>query len=278
MKAALCLLAVAVCSVAAGCSKHDESKCNLAMFLQNPPGGHTNAIEYRCQPPDLLVIKSAHIMEINDVKQTVRPDGRINLPLVGEINAAGRTPREIEDDILQVAKKYYSTADVMVQVEGYASQKYYVFGEVTTPGPMVYTGRDSLLDAIGKCQPTRLCQPEKVVVLRGQCPQCGGFQAPRTKEEIAKYQKHCKDHGCNECGAQVLEVDCAKMCQSGDLSHNIMIKPNDVIYVPAHPMVEAGYGISRWIYPTRPVLEGVRTPVAISGTVAGAGTTGGGGY
>lgn len=264
MNKVLTMVGMLAVSLLAGCAskqqRMEQQNQQLQMFLAQPRC-QTNCDDYRCQPPDVLTIKSAHILEINDVKQTVRPDGRINLPLVGEIPAAGRTPKEIELDILQAAGKYYSNADAMVVVTEYASQKFYVFGEVQHPGAVPYTGRDHLLDALAKAQPTVLCSPEKVQILRGAGLQCGGYLRPCTEADVLNWREECKKKGLNDCGAQELTVDVCQMTQSGDLSHNVLLKANDVIFVPAHPAVEFGHGVERWLYPARPILGAPATIV-----------------
>ena len=117
-----------------GCYNPKEVKA----FLQQPRRP-VAGVEYRVYPPDVIRINSIHISEIRGIQQQVRPDGKINLPLLGEIFVAGKTPRQIEWVIEDVARKYYEKVDVTVEVIGFNSQRFYVFGQVSRPGPVSYT-------------------------------------------------------------------------------------------------------------------------------------------
>lgn len=78
----------------------------------------------------------------------VRPDGKISLPLVGEIPAAGRTPLQLEHDIAAKLKTYITDPDVTVIVEKINSQNFNILGRVMKPGSYPLTGSTTVLDAI----------------------------------------------------------------------------------------------------------------------------------
>jgi polysaccharide biosynthesis/export protein len=65
---------------------------------------------------------------------TVRPDGRISLPVIGEIQAAGLHPEALKEQILSAATKYVTDATVTVVIRTINSRKIFVTGRVTTPG------------------------------------------------------------------------------------------------------------------------------------------------
>jgi len=131
----------------------------LNSFLQSrkvPVSGY----EYIVLPPDVLSISSVYITELQQQVQQVRPDGKIVLPLFGDVFVAGKTPKEIEGAILDATKEYYKKGDVTVQVTGYNSQKIFVFGQVARPGPMPWTGCDTVVDALARVQPNQYAWPE----------------------------------------------------------------------------------------------------------------------
>jgi polysaccharide export outer membrane protein len=78
----------------------------------------------------------------------VRPDGRISLPLVGEIQAAGRTPIQLEQDIAARLQTYISKPEVTVIVEQINSEKFNILGRVVKPGSYLLSGTTTVLDAI----------------------------------------------------------------------------------------------------------------------------------
>lgn len=79
---------------------------------------------------------------------SVRPDGKISCLLVGDIQAAGRTPRELTDAITKALSKYVREPVVTVTVDEINSFKVYVLGEVKTQGVLNLKRRTRLLEAI----------------------------------------------------------------------------------------------------------------------------------
>jgi polysaccharide export outer membrane protein len=79
---------------------------------------------------------------------TVRPDGKISSPLVGDIQAAGRTPRELQDEIRKALSVYVKEPVVTVTVDEINSFKVYVLGEVKNQGVLNLKRRTRLLEAI----------------------------------------------------------------------------------------------------------------------------------
>jgi polysaccharide export outer membrane protein len=79
---------------------------------------------------------------------TVRPDGIITLPLVGEIRAAGKTPTALAEEIETLADRYLTEATVTVIVRQINSRKIYITGEVNAPGAYPLTGPLTIMQAI----------------------------------------------------------------------------------------------------------------------------------
>lgn len=78
----------------------------------------------------------------------VRPDGKISLPLAGELQAAGRTPLQLEQDISGKLKSYITNPDVTVIVQEINSEKFNVLGRVSRPGTYPLTASTTVLDAL----------------------------------------------------------------------------------------------------------------------------------
>ncbi len=105
-----------------------------------PPG-------YVIGPEDVLGIVFWREPEMNgDV--TVRPDGRVTLPLIGEVQAAGIGPEVLRDRILAAAAKYMSNANVAVVVRQINSRKVFITGRVTTPGTYQLAGPRTVMQLI----------------------------------------------------------------------------------------------------------------------------------
>src|SRR6202795_47052 len=78
----------------------------------------------------------------------VRSDGKISLPLVGELQASGETPRQLEQEISTRLKNYISEPEVTVIVTDSKSQKINIMGMVTRPGAYLLTSSTTVLDSI----------------------------------------------------------------------------------------------------------------------------------
>jgi polysaccharide biosynthesis/export protein len=78
----------------------------------------------------------------------VRSDGKISLPLVGEVQASGQTPRQLEVEIAKRLKNYISDPDVTVIVTEMKSQKFNILGLVAKPGSYRLSSPLTVLDAI----------------------------------------------------------------------------------------------------------------------------------
>ncbi len=251
------LVTVFVLALSSGCQDRERLKA----FLQTPRSP-VSGTEYIVYPPDVLTLSSVRISEINGLSQRIRPDGKIVLPLLKDVFVAGKTPEQIEEAILEASKEYYEEGDVTVQVTGYLSQKFYVFGQVGRPGPMPWTGADTLLDILATVQPTPYAWFEEIRVIRAPEPQRGGY-LPLEGEDKKEFKRRNKEAGRNKVGADELVVNLTAMMKTGDLSYNILLRPNDIIYVKPHPFAEVGLALQQLLFPTRPVMEAIRLPYAM---------------
>jgi polysaccharide export outer membrane protein len=106
------------------------------------------AADYRLAAGDKLRIEVYKDTQLSQSLQ-VRPDGKITLPLVGDVAAAGHTSLELRDSIAGSLKEYIKEPVVTVIVVETTPQVVYVTGEVTKPGALPLTGgRMSILQAL----------------------------------------------------------------------------------------------------------------------------------
>jgi polysaccharide export outer membrane protein len=97
----------------------------------------------------------------------VRSDGKISLPLVGELQAAGRTPLQLEHEIAQILKDYMTAPEVTVIVEQINSKKFNILGQVLKPGSYSLALATTVMDAIATAGGFRdFAKKENVYVLR----------------------------------------------------------------------------------------------------------------
>ena len=241
----------------------------------------------------MISITSIQVPEINGYTSQVRPDGKINVPLLGEIYVADKTPKQVEHAIKEAAKLYYDEADATVRISGYHSRKFYVFGEVSRPGAIQWTGTDTLLDVLAAAQPTALAWPEKIVVIRSTQPGMGGYPiesttsysltginpgpdgvkcdtlpptpvipndtAPLTTGETMARAATTQPAGKRQefAPAQKMTINLMAMVQHGDMSHNILLKPNDIIYVQPNPFGYVAREFEKMWAPARAIGDGL---------------------
>ena len=103
--------------------------------------------DYHLVPGDKLRIEVYKDSQLSQSLQ-IRPDGKITLPLVGDVPAAGRTSLELRDTIAASLKEYITNPVVTVIVVETVPPVYYVVGEVHEPGPQPLTGQVNVLQAI----------------------------------------------------------------------------------------------------------------------------------
>jgi len=103
--------------------------------------------DYRLVPGDKLRIEIYKDAQLSQSLQ-VRPDGKVTLPLVGDVPAAGRTSNELRDAIASSLKEYIANPVVTVIVVETVPPVIYVVGEVNDPGPQPLNGQISVLQAL----------------------------------------------------------------------------------------------------------------------------------
>jgi len=115
------------------------------------PPARTNAAEtsadYRLAAGDKLRVDVYKDQQLSQSLQ-IRPDGKITLPLVGDLQAAGRTPIELRDGIAAALKDYIADPVVTVIVLETSPQVVYMMGEVNKPGTLPIAGRLSIVQAL----------------------------------------------------------------------------------------------------------------------------------
>jgi polysaccharide export outer membrane protein len=115
---------------------------------------------------DVLAVDVWHEQELSKVLP-VRPDGKISLPLIGELQAGGQTPLQLQDTIAQRLKGYLENPQVTVIVQDTKSQSFNVVGEVLRPGSFTFGHPVSVLDAIALAGGLRdFAKSKKMYVLR----------------------------------------------------------------------------------------------------------------
>jgi polysaccharide export outer membrane protein len=116
----------------------------------------------------------------------VRSDGKISLPLVGELQATGRTPLKLEQDIAAKLKSYIDEPDVTVIVQQINSQKFNILGQVARPGAYALTNTATVLDAIAVAGGFRDFAKQKSIYVLRQSPDGSQKRIPFNYKQVLK--------------------------------------------------------------------------------------------
>jgi polysaccharide export outer membrane protein len=118
----------------------------------------------------------------------VRPDGKISLPLINDVQAAGLTPMQLQGALAKALTSFVQAPEVSVIVRGVHSFKVSVVGEVREPGRFELTGRPTVLDLIALAKGlTEYADKRRIVVLRRERGQ--------TRQIPFAYDKLLSDNG-----------------------------------------------------------------------------------
>lgn len=138
----------------------------MAVTMASGPTGAEERGLYQIGPEDVLDIA---VWNNTAVSRTVpvRPDGRISLPLLNDVQAAGLTPMQLRDVLIKRLADYMPTPEVSVIVKEVHSFKVAVIGEIRTPGRYELRSRATVLDVLAQAGPfTDFASRTRIFVLR----------------------------------------------------------------------------------------------------------------
>jgi polysaccharide export outer membrane protein len=194
-----CPAMIIVAAALAGCA-------SLPPVPDTPPV--TQAADYVIGPGDALSVFVYRNPELS-ADLPVRPDGRLSLPLVPDIEAAGRTPTQLAKQIEERLKEYVRDPNVTVMVRSFigpTSRQIRVIGEAAQPKAIPYREGMSVLDVM--------------IEVGGLTRYASGNRA-----EIAR-------RGPDGAAPQVFRVRLADLLRDGDISQDVQMQPGDTLIIP----------------------------------------------
>ncbi len=116
---------------------------------------------------DILLIKVWREQDFSG-PYTVRPDGKITIPLVGDVQASGLTPERLGEQLKQALENYINSPDVSVSLQTVNSKKFYITGEVNRPGEYTLAVPTKVFDALSNSGGFRdFANKKKIIIIRG---------------------------------------------------------------------------------------------------------------
>lgn len=189
--------------------------------------------EYIVDPPDVIRIEFLK-PDVPEGTRTVtlRSDGCITLPhLPKDVKVAGQTSLQIRDQLEKLYSRFYRDPRILVTVTDYRSKHLYVYGEVGRQGSIPYTGAQTVMDVMGEV---------------------GGYNrraAPSRVRVIRRDPEH----------PEIYRVDLKKLLYEGDISQDVSLAEDDVIYVPPWWGAQLGYWIDDVLFPFSPIFSAAST-------------------
>ncbi len=142
---------------------------------------------------DTFVIGNDDVLAINvwkepDISRSipVRSDGKISLPLVGEVQAAGLTPLALEQSIARKLESFIAQPEVTVMIQQVNSQKFNVIGQVAHPGTFAIANGPTVLDGIALAGGFRDFAKQKSVIILRQNADGTQSRIPFNYKEVLK--------------------------------------------------------------------------------------------
>jgi polysaccharide export outer membrane protein len=194
-----------------------------------PPPIVESPLAYRVGAPDTLTISILPEPVISAVA-TVRPDGMITVPLIGDVVARNRTIPEIRAEIEDRIARFKRDPHVSVTLAGAASTDIVILGEVARQGTFPLVKETRILEAIG---------------LVGGTSPFGWDSRIRVIRTVNGVTKRIR--------VQLNRI------RRGDLTTNLMLEPGDFIYVPPTPWAQFGYALNALLFPFQPIMGISRT-------------------
>jgi polysaccharide export outer membrane protein len=165
----------------------------------NVTGAPVDPKAYIIGPEDVLSIRVWREPE-NSGQFVVRPDGKIALPLIGEVQAAGLTPEGLRATVAEGLQKVLTHPEVTVGVERVNSKKYYIQGEINKPGAYPLVVPTTVLEALVNAGGFRdFANTKKITILRG---------------------------------SQTFKFNYKEVSKGKNMQQNIQLQPGDQIFVP----------------------------------------------
>lgn len=189
--------------------------------------------EYRIQPGDQLDVKFYFSPELNE-QVTVRPDGRISLQLVRDVEVAGSTPNEVTERLTELFKKSLLQPEIAVIVRTFAAYRVFVDGEVNKAGVIPLAGNMTISQAISEAGGMReTASPSSVVLVR---------RVPSGKPIVAA-------------------VDVTRIFDGTDPAQDVQLQPSDIVFVPRSTIANLNLFVDQYLRKLIPIPVYVGIPL-----------------
>jgi len=230
------ILAVLLATLLSGCSPGGLVPYHLDVIPTHVDGFAPWSEEpeaHRLEGGDELELRFTLNPELND-RVTIAPEGQVTVPLLGPVDAAGKTVPELTALLRERYAGLLRVADVDVIVRGYGSERIFVGGEVKTPGMATITGPTDVLQGVlmaGGVLPT--ARLDEVVLIRRRADRVPMLRTVNLKALIT----------------------------TGAPSENVRLRPYDMVYVPRSGIAEFDLFIDQYLNQSLPFSKSLNANI-----------------
>lgn len=230
----LCVVAVAV----AACSSGPPT--NVPLLTAEDIGPMTKMANfphdiYRIEPGDTLQVKYVYHTELAQ-EDVVRPDGKITIKLIGEMEVAGMTTTELEKQIVARSSDQIKGPEVVISIVKFSEKQVFVGGEVGKAGTLLYRKGMTPLQAVIAS---------------------GGFRDTAAVDSVVLVRLGSKS-------GEVItrKVNLEEVVKDG-AKEQLYLAPNDIVFVPRSSIAEADLWVRQHIVELIPIFRGIGASVPL---------------
>lgn len=213
-----------IATLLTGCASNEAK--GPATFLM--PAAPQEQKEYVLQVGDSIDVTYYYHPDNNQANLLVRPDGKIYLPLIGEVQAAGLTAPQVAEEVIKRSSGSLRDPKVAVNVRTLNPTRVFVGGEVAKPGFVTYTPGLTAVQAV---------------------MQVGGWKDTADLQEVVLLQKISE--GSNEYRPS--KINLGKVVELGDTKADIVLGPSDVLVFPKTGIAKANVWMLQYVINMIPI-------------------------
>lgn len=174
-----------------------------ASQVQDPAAAAVESF-YKLQPSDVVFVKYRYTPEY-DATVSVRPDGFITLPIIGEVRVAGLTVGDTRREIVRQASVRLRDPELTVELKDFQKPRYVIGGEVDKPGQFELRGRVTVLEAIAMA---------------------GGFKSSAKHSQVVLFRRYDNERALTRI------INAKAMAKADAVAEDPDLRPGDFLFVP----------------------------------------------
>jgi len=216
-------------ALTAGCAKNVQSPEALSAYSVETGDA---APDYIVETPDSIRIEVVDDQSGISRGAQLRPDGKITMPLLGDVSVTGLTPLEIKEKLSKLYAKYLKQIDMTVTVTSFASKNVYIFREPGRATVLPYTGNQDFLRTMARA----------------------GGPGPNAAQRRLLLVRASEEQPV------IVKVNFKEIVREGRLDelHNPTIRDGDIVFVPMDVFSWLGFQINKIMGPVGAALQPVR--------------------